>query len=79
MKRLFQVNGEFFSNKIEAKKARDAGPKGSKVSKGPDHDGNHGHKVPDTRRRGPRDANGNRNTPPDLAKRAAKASKAKAA
>jgi hypothetical protein len=53
MKRLFEVNGEFFSNKIEAKKARDAGPKGSKVSKGPDHIGNHGHSVPATRHRAP--------------------------
>lgn len=53
MKRLFEVNGEFFSSKVDAKKARDAGPKGSKVSKGPDHMGNHGFRVPATRHRGP--------------------------
>lgn len=53
MKRLFEVNGTYFSNKIEAKTARDAGPKGSKVSKGPDHMGNHGHRVPSTRHRAP--------------------------
>lgn len=53
MKRLFEVNGSYFSNKIEAKAARDAGPKGSKVSKGPDHMGNHGHSVPATRHRAP--------------------------
>ena len=75
MKRLFTVNGEYFENKTAAKAARDAGPKGSTVSKGPDHIGNHGTTVPGTRKRGPRDANGRRNTPPDLAKRAAKASK----
>jgi|WetSurMetagenome_2_1015567.scaffolds.fasta_scaffold1641998_1 hypothetical protein len=53
MKRLFEVNGEFFSNKVDAKKARNDGPKGSKVSKGPDHMGNHGHSVPSTRHRAP--------------------------
>lgn len=52
MKRLFTVNGEHFANKVDAKKARDASP-GSKVSKGPDHDGNHGHRVPSTRHRAP--------------------------
>jgi hypothetical protein len=76
MKRLFTVNGEHFDNKMRAKEARDAGPKGSKVMKGPDHIGNHGHSAMETRKRGPRDANGNRNTPPDMAKRAAKAAKA---
>lgn len=53
MKRLFEVNGEFFGSKVAAKVARDAGPKGSKVSKGPDHMGNHGQRVPATRHRGP--------------------------
>lgn len=72
MKRLFTVNGEYFANKVEAKAARDAGPEGSKVSKGPDHIGNHGRRVPATHHRGPRDANGNRNTPPDLSRRARK-------
>ncbi len=64
MKRLFTVNGEHFATKTEAKKARDAGPKGSTVSKGPDHIGNHGRRVPDTYHRGQRDSNGQRNTPP---------------
>jgi hypothetical protein len=77
MKRLFEVNGEFFDNKVAAKAARDAGKPGSKVSKGPDHMGNHGRRVPDTHHRGPRDAAGGRNTTPDMAKRAAKASKAR--
>lgn len=53
MKRLFQVNGEYFESKVVAKKARDAGPKGSKVSKGPDHMGNHGQRAPVHRHRGP--------------------------
>lgn len=53
MKRLFEVNGEFFADKVSAKAARNAGPKGSKVSKGPDHMGNHGHSVPATRHRAP--------------------------
>ena len=53
MKRLFKVNGEFFENKMAAKEARNAGPKGSTVEKGPDHMGNHGHRVPATRHRAP--------------------------
>ncbi len=53
MKRLFTVNGDHFDNKVDAKKARDAGPKGSTVGKGPDHMGNHGRRVPATRHRGP--------------------------
>jgi hypothetical protein len=53
MKRLFEVNGVDFDNKVDAKVARDAGPKGSKVSKGPDHMGNHGIRVPSTRHRAP--------------------------
>jgi hypothetical protein len=87
MKRLFQVNTSpvsYFDNKVDAKKARgDLVPAKDdkpahytlRVSKGPDHIGNHGHTVTDAARRGPRDANGNRNTPPDLAKRAAKSRK----
>jgi hypothetical protein len=76
MKRLFQVKNEYFDNKPAAKEFRNAN--GGHVSKGPDHMGNHGHSVSDTMRRGPRDANGHRNTAPDLAKRAAKAARAKA-
>ena len=53
MKRLFVVNGEYFGNKTDAKTARNAAGKGSKVSKGPDHMGNHGHRVPATRHRAP--------------------------
>ena len=78
MKRLFQVNTSpvsFFDNKADAKKV--AHPIGLTVGKGPDHIGNHGHKVTDAAKRGPRDANGHRNTPPDLAKRAAKAARNK--
>jgi hypothetical protein len=62
MKRLFEVNGSFFESKSEAKVAR-----GSKIankdgegfhyahpiSKGPDHIGNHGTRVPATRHRAP--------------------------
>ena len=84
MKRLFEVNGFFFDNKPDAKVARgDKIPNAEgggfhyshPISKGPDHIGNHGKRVPATRARGERDVNGHRNTPPDLAKRAAKAAK----
>lgn len=84
MKRLFTVNGTHFESKVEAKKARGQFIEGKdgkpghyehKLTKGPDHIGNHGHSVRDTLRRGPRDAQGHRNTPPDMAKRAAKAAK----
>ncbi len=72
MKRLFTVNGTHFESKVEAKKARGQyiQPKDDKpghfehkVSKGPDHIGNHGRRVPATHHRGPRDAEGHRNTP----------------
>jgi len=54
MKRLFTVAGTHFESKPEAKKFRDTeAPKGSKVSKGPDHIGNHGHRSPTTRHRAP--------------------------
>jgi hypothetical protein len=55
MKRLFEVNGQFFESKKEAKANRgpknEAGNYTHPVRKGPDHDGNHGHKVPATRHR----------------------------
>ena len=61
MKRLFEVNGEFFETKVAAKAARgDKTQEGNyphRVSKGPDHDGNHGHKVPATRHRAPQGYN----------------------
>lgn len=57
MKRLFQVNGQHFGNKVDAKKARGErnanGNYTHTISKGPDHIGNHGHSVPSTRHRGP--------------------------
>lgn len=57
MKRLFTVNGEHFESKQLAKAARgdknEAGNYKFTVSKGPDHDGNHGHTVPETRHRAP--------------------------
>ena len=81
MKRIFEVNGEYFDNKTAAKTARDnwnnTGGKQCKVSKGPDHIGNHGQSCPAARKRGPRGADGGRNTPPDTAKRAAIAAKAR--
>ncbi len=84
MKRLFEVNGQFFENKQDAKKARgdkipdkegDGFHYAHTVAKGPDHIGSHGSRVPVTRTRGPRDAAGHRNTPPDLRKRAEKSKK----
>jgi hypothetical protein len=61
MKRLFTVNGEHFESKVLAKQARgpknDAGNYTHPVRKGPDHDGNHGHKVPATRHRAPQGYN----------------------
>ncbi len=62
MKRLFTVNGVHFATKPEAKVAR--GKKISNkedngfhyahyISKGPDHIGTHGHRVPMTRHRAP--------------------------
>lgn len=66
MKRLFQCNGQFFESKPLAKAARGDLIKGEDgkpdryphaVSKGPDHDGNHGHKVPATRHRAPQGYN----------------------
>jgi hypothetical protein len=62
MKRLFEVNGEFFDNKQSAKAARgdkipdkegDGFHYAHSISKGPDHIGNHGHSVPGTRHRAP--------------------------
>ena len=62
MKRIFEVNGQFFDQKVAAKAARGdkiANKDGSgfhyahSVSKGPDHIGTHGHKVPRTRHRAP--------------------------
>ena len=62
MKRLFEVNGQFFDQKSEAKVARgDKIPNkegggfhyAHSVSKGPDHIGNHGLRVPATRHRAP--------------------------
>ena len=62
MKRLFTVNGVHFANKSEAKIARgdkipnkegDGFHYAHTISKGPDHDGNHGHSVPSTRHRAP--------------------------
>jgi len=64
MKRLFEVNGQYFGDKSAAKAARgDRIPNkdGSgfhyahTVSKGPDHDGNHGHRVPASRHRAPQE------------------------
>ena len=57
MKRLFQVNDTFFDNKQEAKEYRDTAPAGKTwtVSKGPDHMGNHGRRVPSTRHRAPQE------------------------
>jgi hypothetical protein len=72
MKRIFEVNGSFFDNKADAKVARGdkiANKDGEgfhyahPVSKGPDHIGNHGVRVPNTYHRGQRDTNGHRNTP----------------
>ena len=66
MKRLFEVNGQYFANKSEAKVARgDKIPHkegggfyyAHTISKGPDHDGNHGHSVPATRHRAPQGYN----------------------
>ncbi len=62
MKRLFTVDGTHFQSKDLAKIAR--GPKipnkegtgfhyAHTVSKGPDHVGNHGRRVPATRHRAP--------------------------
>ena len=62
MKRIFEVNGSYFETKMEAKKARGeklADKEGSGfhyahvVSKGPDHMGKHGIRVPATRHRAP--------------------------
>ena len=62
MKRIFEVNGEFFDNKMAAKAARgdkipnkdgDGFHYAHTVSKGPDHIGNHGNTVPATRHRAP--------------------------
>lgn len=62
MKRLFEVNGQFFDQKSDAKAARgDKIPNkegngfhyAHPVSKGPDHIGNHGKRVPSTRHRAP--------------------------
>jgi hypothetical protein len=57
MKRLFEVNGQFFSNKTDAKLARGPRNAGGRytypVRKGPDHDGNHGKRVPASRHRAP--------------------------
>ena len=62
MKRLFEVNGQFFDSKVAAKAARGdkiADKEGSGfhyahvVSKGPDHMGNHGVRVPATKHRAP--------------------------
>ncbi len=62
MKRIFEVNGQYFATKPEAKAARgDKIPNkegggfhyAHTVSKGPDHIGNHGHRVPATRHRAP--------------------------
>jgi len=64
MKRLFQVNTSpvsFFDNKVDAKKARGERQADKdqrlvypfKVSKGPDHIGNHGQPVMSTRHRAP--------------------------
>ena len=62
MKRLFEVNGEYFASKMEAKVARGdkiADKEGSgfhyahPVSKGPDHIGNHGMSVKKTIHRAP--------------------------
>ena len=66
MKRIFEVNGQFFPTKPEAKLAR--GPRipnregdgfhyAHTVSRGPDHMGNHGHSVPVTRTRAPQGYN----------------------
>lgn len=64
MKRLFTVNGTHFESKTLAKQARgDKIPNkegggfhyAHVVSKGPDHDGNHGKKVPATRHRAPQE------------------------
>ena len=72
MKRLFTVNGIHFESKVEAKKARGQFIQGKdgkpghfefRLIKGPDHIGNHGRVCPATRHRGPRDADGHRNTP----------------
>ena len=55
MKRLFECNNQYFESKSLAKAARgdrnEAGNYKYKVSKGPDHIGNHGKTVPATRRR----------------------------
>lgn len=62
MKRIFEVNGVYFDNKAAAKAARgDKIPNkegegfhyAHTVSKGPDHIGNHGKRVPATRHRAP--------------------------
>ncbi len=71
MKRLFQVAQgglNYFESKVEAKAFRDKENSTITkslliVSKGPDHMGNHGRRVPATYHRGQRDSNGNRNTP----------------
>ena len=62
MKRLFEVDGVYFDNKMTAKAARGdlipaepGKPAHFKhtVSKGPDHMGNHGRTVPKTTHRAP--------------------------
>jgi hypothetical protein len=62
MKRLFEVNGQYFESKSEAKVARgDKIPNKEgggfhythAVSKGPDHMGNHGIRVPSCKHRAP--------------------------
>lgn len=66
MKRLFEVNGEFFDSKVAAKASRGdkiADKEGSGfhyahiVKKGPDHMGTHGHGVPVHRHRAPQGYN----------------------
>lgn len=57
MKRLFECNGQYFESKTAAKANRgpmnEAGNYPHRVSKGPDHIGNHGKRVPATRHRAP--------------------------
>lgn len=56
MKRLFEVKGFFFDNKPAARQHRNTlASEGivAYVSKGPDHMGNHGIRVRNTRHRGP--------------------------